>query len=78
MVKMWQAWHVRLYWTSGRSNYERGRSSCWPVGTSPMDVIRDVASDPDNGCDITICTSIECRAVDEPFELDVQPPAPRR
>lgn len=75
---MWQCWEVRLWWTSGRSNYERGRQCCWPVGTSPMDILQSVASDPDNGCDIAICTSIECRAIGEPFEMDSDPPAPRR
>lgn len=66
---MLQAWEISLIWSDGhRGTYERGRCNSWPVGTSPLQVLEDVARDPSNGCDLEICTSIEIRQVGEPFE----------
>jgi len=68
--EMQQCWTIRLTWSDGHGgHYERGRNSLWPVGTSPMQVLEDVASDPGNGCDLTICSSIEISRVGEPVKL---------
>jgi hypothetical protein len=67
-----RCWVVKLWWRDPvRGSFESGANSAWPEGTSPMDVIREVAEW--RHVDLSICHTVEAVAGDS---FDDGKPAP--
>lgn len=66
MSRMMQTWEVKCWWHDGRGLCESGANSAWKVGTTPLEVLKDVCSW--RGIRIDQCHDVSVCQVGEPFE----------
>lgn len=67
MAKM-QVWDVQFWWRDDRGTVSSGANSSWPVGTSPMEVILEVARW--RGVRLSECHSVSAHASGDPYGED--------